>query len=169
MTAAVVSDPLEPVRDALVERTRAASADLVAAAASDARARMAAGRAEAGSLLDAAREAGRREAAERLREERADAEQWARSRVLSARRALFDQLRERSCAALRDLLADPWHRAALRAIARRELGPDAAIADTEDGGITATTPAGRHLDASVGALVDAALARLDLEALWTLR
>ncbi len=41
------------------------------------------------------------------------------------------------------------------------------MSDTDDGGLLARAPDGRTIDASVGVLVDRALAELDLEQLWT--
>jgi hypothetical protein len=41
------------------------------------------------------------------------------------------------------------------------------VSDTDDGGLFAQAPDGRSIDASIGTLVDSALADLDLEPLWT--
>jgi hypothetical protein len=50
---------------------------------------------------------------------------------------------------------------------QRGLGGFASVSDTEDGGLFAQAPDGRSIDASIGTLVDSALADLDLEPLWT--
>ena len=72
--------------------------------------------------------------------------------------------------AVGSLREDPATRTRLEAVVRRRLGdPDATVVPPPDGGLVGETADGRRVDASVAALVDAALAETDLEQLWTTR
>jgi hypothetical protein len=66
-----------------------------------------------------------------------------------------------------ELLREPGNRSLLSAAVQRGLGGFASVSDTDDGGLFAQAPDGRSIDASIGTLVDSALADLDLEPLWT--
>ena len=70
---------------------------------------------------------------------------------------------------MRALLREPESRRLLAAALRHALGDVASVSDTEDGGLFAQAPDGRSIDASIGTLVDGALADLDLEGLWRSR
>ena len=165
----LVTDPvdaLEPLRAALLARARAEANLVREAAEHDASQVLAAARAEAEALLADARGRGAADAAALDAVEEARRRRAARGVVLGAQRAAYDELRRRSCAAVATLLADPARRAYLADGLRGRLGDRAIVRDQPDGGVVAQTPDGRSIDASVVALVDGALAELDLEQLW---
>ena len=166
MTVADTVAALEPLRAALFARARAEADRVRAAADHDARQVLDAARAEAEALLADARARGSADAAALDAVEVARRRRAARSVVLGAQRAAYDELRSRACAAVQVLLADPARRARLADVARGRLGDRAIVRDAPDGGVVAQTPDGRSLDASVAALVDGALEDLDLEQLW---
>jgi len=167
MTSA--TDPvaaLEPLRAALLARARAEADGVRAAAEDDAREVLAAARDEAEALLADARARGAADAAALDAVELARRRRAARGVVLRAQRAAYDDLRSRACAAVQMLLADPDLHAHLADAVRGGLGDRAIVRDRPDGGVVAQTPDGRSIDGSVTALVDGALAELDLEQLW---
>lgn len=157
---------LEPLRAALLARARAEGERVLEAAGEDGRQVLAAARDEAAALLADARTQGEADAAALLAVERAQARRAARGVVLGAQRAVYDELRRRARTAVQALLADPDRRARLADVACGRLGDHAIVRDLPDGGVAAETPDGRTIDASVDALVDGALADLDLEQLW---
>lgn len=157
---------LEPLRAALIARARAEAGRVRAAAAEDGRQVLAGARDEAAALVADARAQGEADAAALLAVERSHARRVARGAVLAAQRAVYDELRERARIAVRALLADPDRRARLATVVRGRLGDHAVVRDRPDGGLVAESPDGRGVDASVEALVDSALADLDLEQLW---
>lgn len=157
---------LQPLRDALVAEANAA-ADTVRTAAEDEGGR---GIADAQQRADAvrsdARLQGEQDAAVLLSAERAKSRRAARTIVLAAQRAAYDDLRAQARSAIQQLLADPAVRGRLEAQACTQLGADVTVRELPGGGFVAETPDGRTVDASVSALVDGALAGVDLEALW---
>lgn len=159
---------LEPVRAALLAAARAEGERLVAAAERDAAAVLDAARARAAAVLDAATAAGRADAAARAARERSAARRTRRTAELSARSAARDELRALVRAAVRDLRTScPDLRERLAVRIRAELGPDALLAPTSDGGLVGEVP-GRRLELSLEALADLAVDRLgpDVERLW---
>lgn len=157
---------LEPLRRALLADAHE-RADRLRQAAEDAGSRaVATAEAEVAAMLASARARGEEEGAALRRADEARARSAARAGVLAGRRTLYEELRERAGAAVRDLLAQPRNRELLAATLRRRLGGEADIGDTDDGGLTARAPDGRVVEASVAALVDGALAGMDLEQLW---
>ncbi len=157
---------LEPLRAALIARALAEAAEERASADEDGQRALAAAQQQADAVLADARAQGERDAAALLAAERARSHRSARGIVLGAQRAAYDELREQARAAVRDLLADPARRARLEAIARGRLGDHAVAHEQPGGGLVAETSDGRRVDASVHALVDSAVANLDLEQLW---
>ena len=160
-------DALAPLREALLERARAEADALSDSAATKSRAALEEARRTAESLISTARTEGREEADEVLAAEAAEVRGRAREVVLAARQAAYLDVRREAEAAVRDLLAEPGRRSRMEAVLARELGGDAETTDLPGGGITVSTTDGRRVDASVAALVDAALETTDLERLWS--
>jgi hypothetical protein len=157
---------LEPLRSALLSAAQSDAVQLRASAEADGQQVLAAAQAQADAMLAEARAEGAADG-EALREaQRAVARRAARTVVLKAERDVFDQLREQARVAVSARLADPVRRAALGAAMRIQLHDHALVRSTLDGGLVAEASNGRRVDASVRALVDAALADLDLEELW---
>jgi vacuolar-type H+-ATPase subunit E/Vma4 len=163
------SQALEPLRGALLARARAEADGLRAAAQADGERTVARGRGEAEALLADARMRGEAEGAELLAAEQTAARRSARAALLGAQRAAYEDLRSKAAQGVRSLLREPENRRLLAAALRHALGDVASVSDTEDGGLFAQAPDGRSIDASIGTLVDGALADLDLEGLWRSR
>ncbi len=157
---------LAPLRDTLTRDAAAQARALVAAARDEARRTETGARTEADALLEGARRAGERDGAALAAADRAAAARRARAELLRARREVFDEIRARARGEVARLLADPAVRDDLAAALRSRLGARAQVSPTGDGGLRATTPDGRTVEASVAALVDDAVARLDLDLLW---
>lgn len=160
-------DPLAPLRAALVERARADAAAIRAEAERGAQGACAAATQRSAELLSEARAQGEQDAREAFHAEQARARAAARAVVLAAQREVYEQLRAETAAAVRTLLAEPAAHARLVATVQARLGEPCELVDAPGGGVLARTAAGRIVDASVDALVDQALSRLDLEQLWT--
>jgi vacuolar-type H+-ATPase subunit E/Vma4 len=158
---------LEPLRQALLDGARAEAERLRGDAHREGARAVAEARAEADALIEAARAKGEDDGAELLATEQTTARRAARASLLRAQRAAYEELRRAAVLAVHDLLREPEHRHLLGAALRRGLGDLATVDDTSDGGLLAQAPDGRSMDASVGTLVDTALADLDLEQLWT--
>lgn len=157
---------LEPLREVLVRRAEAAADRLRAAAEGEARAATDAAQQQAAALLAHARADGEADAALRQAEDRARARREARGIVLAAQRAVYDELCSRARTQVRELLADPDRQRRLVALVRTRLGQDAQVLPHPSGGVVGELPDGRRVDASVDALVERALAGLDLDLLW---
>lgn len=157
---------LEPLRAVLLRRAEAAADALRAAADREAGAATDAAQQQAAAALARARADGEADAAQRQAEDRARARREARGIVLAAQRAVYDELRTRARAAVRELLADPDAQRQLTALVRTRLGQDAQVRPQPSGGVVGELPDGRRVDASVDALVEQALAGLDLAPLW---
>jgi len=160
---------LEPLRAALIKRARDAASDLRSDAERQARAIVEAAEEHAAARLTQVRSEGAAVAAQLEAQERGRSHQAARGVVLAAQRAVYDDVRAQTRAAVRELLADPEQYQRLAATVRGELGQDAAVRDRPDGGLVAEAPDGRRVDASLDALVERALTNLDLEQLWSSR
>ncbi|MGZ4544935.1 MAG: hypothetical protein ACXVXT_06045 [Blastococcus sp.] len=161
---------LAPVRAALLARAHAAADAVLAEADADAEAALAEARQQAAALLADARARGERDAATADARERAHARREARTTVLGAQRAAYEDLRRRGHEAARALRTGPGYPALLAhltARARAELGPTAVVREHPDGGVVAEAP-GRRLDATLAALADRALDGLgpDVQGLW---
>lgn len=157
---------LEPLTDALLARAQADADGARAAAEHEAQQVVATATSRAEALLTHAQALGEADAAGLLAADRATSRRAARAVVLSAQRAAYDELRRRSRAAVAGLLADPERHRRLAVTVRDRLGEGATVRDHPAGGVVATSPDGRHIDASVDALVEAALAGIDLRQLW---
>ncbi len=96
-------------------------------------------RKQAAALLADARSQGETEGAALLAVDRARARRTARSVVLTAQRAAYDELRRQACDAVQRLLDDPARQARLAAVLRSKLGEDAVICEQAGGGLTAGT------------------------------
>lgn len=158
---------LEPLRRALLADAHARAERSRGAAEDAGRRAVAAAEEQVAAMLSRSRARGEEEGAALRRADQARARSSARAALLEARREVYERLRERSRAEVRDLLAEPGSRALLATTLRARLGQDAEVDDTGDGGLVARAPDGRVVDGSVATLVDAALATLDLEGLWT--
>jgi vacuolar-type H+-ATPase subunit E/Vma4 len=165
-----MSDHLEPVRKALLDRAHERAAARVAAADEVARATLAEAAAEAEALLSEARRVGGQEADAVIAGQRAQAVRQARAVVLGARRTAFDALREQARGAVRTLRQDPDYPRVvevLRQRLRHELGPAATISDHDSGGLVAQR-GGRTLSFTLDDLADRIVDRLggEVEGLW---
>ncbi len=165
-----VSDPLDPVRTALLAQARADADALLAEADAEASESLARARAEADAIRAAARAQGEADAAALLESERTRARRRARAAVLAAQRDVHDELRARVLRELPGLRADPAYGAwceRLRERARAVLGADARVAESPYGGVVGEQ-AGRRAEWTLVGLADQALAALgaDLEGLW---
>ena len=160
---------LEPLRAALIRCAREAADDLRADAERHARATVETAEQQAAARLAQVRSEGQAVAAQLEAQERGRSHQAARGVVLAAQRAVYDDVRLRTRAAVRELLSDPERYQRLAATVRRELGQDATVRDHPDGGLVAEAPDGRRIDASVDVLVERALKNLELEQLWSSR
>jgi len=158
---------IQPLRQALLARAGAEADRVRASAEADGEHAVATARGQADALLSAARAKGEADGAEALAAEQAAARRSARAALLAAQRAAYEELRSGAVRAVRELLREPGNRSLLSAAAQRGLGGFASVSDTDDGGLFAQAPDGRSIDASIGMLVDSALADLDLEPLWT--
>lgn len=160
---------LGPLQELLLAAARQQAAQLI----SDARTRGEAEVTRAEEWLEgqlvAVRERGREDGAQRAEVEVAATRRGAHTRLLGARREVYDDLVRRSQDAVRQLLRDPSRRRRLQAGLTSALGPDAVVTDTADGGLRAEDATGASVDASVQTLVAQALDELDLEDLWTPR
>jgi hypothetical protein len=158
---------LEPLRQALLASAAAEADRLRGDAQREGAHAIAQARSEAAALLEAARAKGRSDGAELLAAEQTAVRRAARAAILLAQRTAYEELRQGAVEAVRDLLREAEQRRLLGARLRDRLGGLATVSDTADGGLFAQAPDGRSIDASVGALVDSALADLHLEQLWT--
>jgi vacuolar-type H+-ATPase subunit E/Vma4 len=157
---------LAPLRAALLEHARAEAGRIRAQAESEAAALVEAARDELDDQVEKARAQGAADARALVRLERGRVRQENREVVLRAQRQAYDELVARAADAVRALLSEPAVRARLEQRLRDRLGPATELVDTPDGGVRARSPQRGSVDASVDALVHAALERLDLEELW---
>ena len=125
------------MRAALLARANADADRIRAAAEQDGQETIDAARKQAAALLADARSQGETEGAALLAVDRARARRTARSVVLTAQRAAYDELRRQACDAVRRLLDDPARQARLAAVVRSKLGEDAVIREQAGGGLTA--------------------------------
>lgn len=158
---------LRPLRRALLAAARAEADGVRGAAREAGRQDVAAAEGEVAAMLARARAQGEADGAALRRADEARARSAARTDHLVAQREAYEHLRRTAGEAVAALLREPGNRERLAESLRRALGGRATVADTDDGGLSARAPDGRSIDASVGALVDRALAGLDLERLWT--
>lgn len=158
---------MEPLRAALLADAHAEADRLRRGAEEAGRQALAAAEEEVAAMLARARAQGEEDGCALRAADEARARSAARAGRLAARLGDYEALRRGSRAAVHALLREQGNRELLTAALRRGLGGQAAVSDTDDGGLLARAADGRVIDASVGVLVDRALAGLDLEQLWT--
>jgi vacuolar-type H+-ATPase subunit E/Vma4 len=162
MTAPHVVDPAEltSVRDALLQIARADAEAVLADADRETAELLASAEAEVAELLDRARARSREEAAELVAAQHSRMLREARSFELAARRSAYDALVAAAVVAVRARLADdPEVLAALTARAHAELGPDATVTSSPDGGLVAEAD-GRRMGLPLTALAERAVTEL---------
>jgi hypothetical protein len=148
--ATVARSNAEQQRDEVLARARSTAAELLAAARAE-------GAAEASAAAGA-----------RIARSRGE----TRLTVLAAQRTLYDDLRKRCRTAATDLVGSPGYEGLKRSLverARAQLGPEAVVTESPDGGIFAIVGC-RRLDLSLPTLAERALARSagEVAQLWTL-
>lgn len=163
---------LAPVRAALLAAARADAADVLRNAESRRSELLERARRTAEELVADARATGEAAAQASVGVRLAQSRREARSSVLSAQRELYDELRLRCRAAASALTGTAEYEGLRRQLidkARRELGPEAVVEESPDGGIVASAGTER-VDLSLPALADRALDRSGAEVagLWTL-
>jgi vacuolar-type H+-ATPase subunit E/Vma4 len=169
-----VTDPTEtqqaalaPLRQALLDAARSDAQRVRDEAERDAAGVVGEAARRAAEMGEEARRRGVADGEERLARSRAAARREARAVVLRAQRCAYDGLRAAAAEAVADLLRPEGERARLRAVLVDALGGgEASVEESPDGGLRATAPDGRSVDASAQRLVDVALADLDVEGLW---
>jgi hypothetical protein len=147
------------VRAALLALAKRDADRVLAAADADVAATLAEGEAEAGQIESAARAAAETDAATLLAVEQARANRRARTMELQARRVAYDELVRRARDAVRDLSGEPGLMDRLTRLARSELGADATVVDSPDGGIVAEA-GGRRVSYALTALAEQAVTDL---------
>jgi vacuolar-type H+-ATPase subunit H len=164
---AVRADALAPLREALLDAARADAARALEEAERDADRTVAEARERASATLEDARRRGRADGASRLATARAATRRDARAVVLRAQRAAYEGLRAAAVDAVSQDLSGDEGRNRVRSLVEGTLGPDAELVDGPDGELHGRAPDGRVVDVSAARLVDLALARLDVEGLWS--
>lgn len=164
------SDPLEPVRRALLDRARRDAEAMLAEANAAAADTLRNAGAEARAIRENARLLGELDAESRSRADRARAHQEARRLTLGTQRELYEELRRAALLRAANVRNDPGYPAALERLAARArdaLGPGATLSEDPSGGIVAETT-GRRVAYTVEALLDEVLASQGarLEGLW---
>lgn len=159
---------VEPARRSLLERVRADADRLLAEADERAAEIVAQADTNGEALVARARAEGEAAASLEGAQEQAEARRAARSAVLGARRALYEELRREARAAVLALQDDPGYPALLdrlEAAARAQLGADARV--TRDAGVRGARGA-RSVDYTLESLAGRALDELgaEVERLW---
>jgi hypothetical protein len=155
-----VDAALAPVREALLGLARSEADAVLAQADQQVAQERAQATALADELLDQARAQAAADTAVLMAAEEAHAQRRARTVELHARRAAYDALVTAAAAAVRaELATDPGVVAALSGRALLEVGPDAEVTRTADGGLVAEA-GGRRLRLPLSALVEDAVADL---------
>lgn len=167
----VRTDPLAPLRSALLAAAHRDADEVLAAADRSAAGALDAARSEASALRDEARARGAADAAAILAGEHAHAARESRSIVLGQRRVAHDGLRRRARDAVSELRSDPTYPALLdrlRERAREALGPGALIREHDRGGVVAEAGT-RRVEYTLDGLADSCLDRLgaQVEELWS--
>jgi hypothetical protein len=158
--AAAAAAALELLKAELFRRANGAAAERIQQAAAEDAATLAQAEHEAALLVDQARQEGIAEAAALVAAERARTRRHAREVVLRARDEAWEELCQRSMAAVAALSAEPGYREVRSRLAdyvRAQLGTEAVISDAPTGGVIGTVP-GRRLDCSFATLVEQGLA-----------
>jgi vacuolar-type H+-ATPase subunit E/Vma4 len=162
---------LDPVRKALLSAARDDAAAVLRKAEQQKEALLADARRTAAELLTTARSEGEAEATAIVAARMAQSRRDARRTVLAAQRELYDELRRRCRTAAIELAATPAYEGLRRHLAERaeeQLGADATVTDSPEGGVLASVGS-RRLDLSLPTLAERALDRSGAEVaeLWT--
>lgn len=166
------SDPLAPLRAALLRSARRDADADTGAAEAERRRVLAEAHAEAERIRAQARAEGERDAEQLRLDQRARSRRRARATVLAEQSRALDALRREVGRRLVEMWRDPDRHDALRqrlvVVARADLGDEAVVTEVPDGGIVATTPRARATYRLTD-LGDEAIASLDtdLDGLWT--
>ncbi len=167
-----LSPPLRLVAETLHGDAQRHSGEILAAAEARGHARLDEARAEAARTLDEARAEAEATADRAAAVLMADAHRQALALVLGARREVYEEVRRRALAALRDRAGTGEAEALasrLAETARARLGDDAAVHPPADGGIGIVAERrGRRVDLSTKVLVDLHMSSLGevLRAVW---
>lgn len=159
---------LDPVRGALSQDARSDADRVLSAARRDAATVLDGARSRAAAVLAAAAAAGKADAAARRARTAAQARRERRGAMLAAQTEAYAELSARVRNAVLELPRQcPDLRARLATRGRAELGPEAVLTPTADGGVLAEIP-GRRLDLSLEALAQLAVDGLgaDVDQLW---
>lgn len=160
-------EALEPLRAELLVRARAAADENRVQAQAEADAALRVSATQAADVVAAARAEGTRAAAATLAAERSAARARGRALVLGAQCDVHQQLRDAAVVAVRALLREPGQLDHLAAVIRARLGDPVELRDVPGGGIAGLAATGARMTISAEALVDQALAAMDLEGLWS--
>lgn len=167
---ATSTDPLAPVRSALIARAKGDAAVLLAAADADAAAALAEAQRQVDESRAQARMQGAADAAAVLARQRSSARRRAREVVLAARREAYEELRRRTRAAVAELREASSYPALLDALRTRlstSLGQDVSVTEHPAGGLVGVGEH-RRVEYGLARLADAAVRRLgpEVEELW---
>lgn len=157
--AAAEPDTLGPVRDALLGLAHRDARRVLDAADADAAGTLAQAGREAEQIRAAARAEATADARTRLAAEESRINRDARAVELQARRAAYDELVRRAHVAVRALSDEPGLRQQLEGLARAELGADATMTASPDGGLVAEL-GGRRVSYLLSALAERAVSEL---------
>jgi len=165
-----VEEAVHPVAEGLLAEARRRAQDIEVAAQEDARRQVDAATSEAARSLDEARRQGEDAARRSCAHLLVEARQQARWLVLDVRRQAYESLRREALTQLARRRETPEGvalRERLAAGAQRLLGPDAVVADQDDGGVVAVLGA-RRVDLRAAVLVDGAMGALGsrLSEMW---
>jgi vacuolar-type H+-ATPase subunit E/Vma4 len=165
------ADPLAPLVSALLESARRDADADVAGADAEAASMLARARDEANAMLADARSRGAADAAAVVARERSRAEREARGVILAAQRAVHDDARQAARDAVSELRHDPVYPAlidALRAMAQRDHGPTAVVAEHPHGGLVVEID-DRRIEYSLADLADDVMDRMadEMDGLWS--
>jgi len=153
------SEALAPVREALLALARRDAQAVIAEADADASATLAEAARQAEQIRADARSEAGTDAAALLAAEQGRINRESRAVELRARRAAYDDLVRHAREAVRGLSDAPGVRDRLGALAREELGPNATVLPSPDGGVVAHAGA-RRVSYPLTALADEAVAEL---------
>lgn len=164
------TDPLLPVRRALVAAAHEDAERLLADAEAQSREIVVRAQEEGDAIRAEARAQGEADAASALVTERARARRRARAVLLSAEAESCAVLRARALETALDLRADPAYGPWLermRVRARATLGEDSVVTELPQGGVRGTAP-GRRVEYSLAGLAERAVDGLGIETegLW---
>jgi len=169
--SAAADAALEPVRVALLAAARAEAAEVARQAEVQSSRLREEARCAADRMIADARAAGEATATAALAVRLARSRREARRSALSAQHGLYEELRRRCRQAAASIAGTAEYELLRRRLvdrAREQLGMEADVVDSPDGGILASVGS-RRVDLSLPALADRALARSgpEVAALWT--